>query len=138
MSIRKSNERTLLNPSSSSASLSSLDVGTSSGNRQQSAPAANRFTSNLAAVLNDPNKDRAKVNHLFTKTWGYDFTDVLNISSINTIHSNYKNHKISEFNSYVNGVSEVSVVTIINAGHLLGLTVFLKLFLLCHSFFSVF
>jgi vacuolar protein sorting-associated protein 54 len=34
-----------------------------------------RFSSNLCAVLNDPRKDRAQVNHLFTKTWGSDFVD---------------------------------------------------------------
>lgn len=42
-----------------------------------------RFTSNLCAVLNDPSKDRNKVNYLFTKKWGNDFVD--NLSTIPTI-----------------------------------------------------
>lgn len=34
-----------------------------------------KFSSNLSALLNDPRKERAKVNQIFTKTWGADFTD---------------------------------------------------------------
>lgn len=60
-----------------------------------------RFTSNMCAVLNDPRKDRNKINYLFTKTWGSDFVD--NSSQIspskNTVFK-------SDFRSYINKTIE--------------------------------
>lgn len=55
-----------------------------------------KFTSNMCAVLNDPRKDRTKINYLFTKTWGSDFTDnVSNVPSIkNTVYK-------TEFREYI-------------------------------------
>ena len=66
-----------------------------------------RFTSNMCAILNDPRKDRNKINYLFTKTWGSDFTDTSSIPSIKTLHSNYSNLKKIEFNDYIKYISEV-------------------------------
>jgi hypothetical protein len=66
-----------------------------------------RFTSNMCAVLNDPRKDRNKVNYLFTKTWGNDFSDNSTIPSIKTVHSNYSVLKKIEFNEYINLIAEV-------------------------------
>lgn len=60
------------------------------------------FSSNLAAVLNDPRKDRTKKAHLFTQTWGSDFTD----------HANFKTIKsdlgIKNFETHLNETNEVS------------------------------
>jgi hypothetical protein len=66
-----------------------------------------RFTSNMCAILNDPRKDRNKINYLFTKTWGSDFIDTSPIPSIKTLHSNYSNLKKIEFNDYIKYISEV-------------------------------
>lgn len=66
-----------------------------------------KFTSNLCAVLNDPRKDRAKVNYLFTKTWGYDFIDTSPIPSILTVHSNYRNFKKDDFDEYLTQTKDV-------------------------------
>ncbi len=55
-----------------------------------------RFTSNMCAVLNDPRKDRNKINCLFTKTWGSEFTD--NISQIPKTKSVVAK---SDFNDYI-------------------------------------
>lgn len=75
--------------------------------QQQQQPKTTKFSSNLAAVLNDPSKDRNKVPYLFTKTWGNDFTENATIGSINTIHSNYKNYKPNEFQTYLNSTHDV-------------------------------
>ena len=49
-----------------------------------------RFTSNMCAVLNDPRKDRTKINYLFTKTWGTDFTDTFQLSPLKKCSAAYK------------------------------------------------
>lgn len=90
----------------STVSLSSVDAATT-GSTMPNRTSTNRFTSNLAAVLNDPKKDRVKANQMFTKTWGYDFVDSASIPSINLVHSNYKNHKLVEFNAYINAIQQV-------------------------------
>lgn len=76
--------------------------------QQQQQQPKTKFSSNLAAVLNDPSKDRNKVPYLFTKTWGNDFTENATIGSINTIHSNYKNYKPNEFQPYLNSTHDVA------------------------------
>ena len=88
---------------SSSNELSSLQ-SISSQTKQQP---VQRFTSNMCAVLNDPRKDRNKVNYFFTKTWGNDFTDNSTIPSIKTVHSNYSILKKIEFNEYIKLIAEV-------------------------------
>ena len=75
----------------------------------QSKQSIQRFTSNMCAVLNDPRKDRNKINYLFTKTWGNDFTDNSTIPSIKTVHSNYSVLKKIEFNDYIKLMAEVCV-----------------------------
>lgn len=79
-------------------------------NRQQQQPLQQKakFSSNLAAVLNDPSKDRNKVPYLFTKTWGNEFTENSPISSVHVIHPNYKNYKPIEFKPYLNSTHDVS------------------------------
>lgn len=70
--------------------------------RMESQP-IQKFTSNMCAVLNDPRKDRNKINYLFTKTWGSDFTDnVSNVPSIkNTVFkSEFKDYSKSLGNRY--------------------------------------
>ncbi len=59
-----------------------------------------RFTSNMCAVLNDPRKDRNKINYLFTKTWGSEFTD--NISQIPKTKTTVSK---TEFNDYIKKIS---------------------------------
>ena len=61
----------------------------------------------MSAVLNDPRKDRNKVNYLFTKTWGSDFSDTASVPSIYHIHSTYTKIKPNEFNDYNKNLSEV-------------------------------
>ena len=65
-----------------------------------------RFTSNMCAVLNDPRKDRNKINYLFTKTWGSDFTDNA-AAQIPKMMKNIKNNIVlkSEFDDYLKGIS---------------------------------
>lgn len=64
------------------------------------------FSSNLAAVLNDPRKDRTKKANLFTQTWGSDFTD----------HANFKAIKsdlgIKNFETHINETNQVSSCSI--------------------------
>lgn len=66
----------------------------------------NSFSSNLCTVLNDPRKDRNKINYLFTKTWGSDFVDTVTIHPI----SNYKNFKLKDFEEYLNDIKEVNLL----------------------------
>lgn len=66
-----------------------------------------RFTSNMCAILNDPRKDRTKINYLFTKTWGSDFTDSTQIPSIKTNNSSYAALKKLEFTDYIKLIAEV-------------------------------
>lgn len=63
------------------------------------------FTSNLSALLNDPRKDRNKVNHIFTKTWGVDFIEnpsfpEFAIKELPIITSN-------DFKNYLNQITQV-------------------------------
>ncbi len=69
----------------------------------------NSFSSNLCTVLNDPRKDRNKINYLFTKTWGSDFVDTVTIHPI----SNYKNFKLNDFQDYLNDIKEVIIYFLI-------------------------
>ncbi len=73
-----------------------------------------RFSSNLCAVLNDPRKDRAKINYLFTKTWGSDFTDSERlIPSITAAHpTTFSNSsfKQCDFKDYLGNIKEVKFV----------------------------
>jgi hypothetical protein len=78
-----------------------------------------RFSSNLCAVLNDPRKDRAKINHLFTKTWGSDFVDSERlIPNITAMHPTTfsMSFKQSDFKEYLGNMREVKFLKItINA-----------------------
>ncbi|CAF0926719.1 unnamed protein product [Brachionus calyciflorus] len=58
------------------------------------------FSSNLAAVLNDPRKDRSKKSHLFTKTWGSDFTDTIHFST------NKSDLNLKHFETHLNELNE--------------------------------
>lgn len=80
---------------------------TSLASTSQSQP-QQRFSSNLCAVLNDPRKDRNKINYLFTKTWGSDFVETATPAPIQSLHLNYKNIKLNEFKEYINNISEVN------------------------------
>ena len=59
-----------------------------------------QFTSNMCAVLNDPRKDRTKINYLFTKTWGSDFVDNFHAPK-NSVF------KRIEFSDYIKTMNEV-------------------------------
>jgi hypothetical protein len=94
----------LMNNSFSNSALTpnSPNSTVSSSNTQKN---ANTFSSNLCTVLNDPRKDRNKINYLFTKTWGSDFVDTVTIYPI----SNYKNFKLKDFQDYINDIKEVYI-----------------------------
>jgi hypothetical protein len=82
---------------------------------QTAAPQGQKFGSNLCAVLNDPRKDRTKTSYLFTKTWGSDFVDTVQVPSITNVHTNSKNQnkyrpiKLNEFRPFLDEFSEVKL-----------------------------
>jgi hypothetical protein len=80
---------------------------------QQQHQQQQRFSSNLCAVLNDPRKDRAKINYLFTKTWGSDFTDSERlIPAITAVHpTTFSNSsfKQGDFKDYLGNIKEVKI-----------------------------
>ena len=79
---------------------------------QQQQQQQQRFSSNLCAVLNDPRKDRAKINYLFTKTWGSDFVDAERlIPAITTMHPTTfsTSFRQSDFKDYLGNIREVFV-----------------------------
>lgn len=109
----KNTNKNHLKPSESSASLGSipdsvlaLNRSTASSNEQQN-QTKQQFSSNLCAILNDPRKDRTKINYLFTKTWGSDFVDTAHVPSIKSIHSNFVNYKIADFKDYLSNSNDV-------------------------------
>ena len=55
----------------------------------------------MCAVLNDPRKDRNKINYLFTKTWGSDFTENVTIPP-SVKSSTFK----TDFESYKQSIAE--------------------------------
>ena len=94
---------------SNNSSHDSITNQNSNRQQQQQPPQQKaKFSSNLAAVLNDPSKDRNKVPYLFTKTWGNEFTENSPISSVHVIHPNYKNYKPTDFKPYLNSTHDVS------------------------------
>lgn len=66
-----------------------------------------KFTSNLCAVLNDPRKDRTKINYLFTKTWGNEFIDNPVYPSIYQLNPKYAALKSLEFRDYLGKIGNV-------------------------------
>ena len=104
----KTNSTTQPQPLSSNHSTSSaIMVQTPHQHQHQQ----QRFSSNLCAVLNDPRKDRAKINHLFTKTWGSDFVDSERlIPTITAMHPTTfsLSFKQSDFKDYLGNIREVN------------------------------
>ena len=105
-----------MSPSGSSANLNASNNSTSSAIMIQSPQMLQqRFSSNMCAVLNDPRKDRTKVNYLFTKTWGSDFVDSERlIPAIGHVHpANYANvSKKYDFKEYLSNMAEVILVNL--------------------------
>ena len=60
----------------------------------------------MSALLNDPRKDRSKVNQIFTKTWGTDFTD--NPSFPEFTVKEFPNFISNDFKGYLDQTNAVS------------------------------
>jgi hypothetical protein len=96
---KKLNERDVNTSNVSSINSSSKSLGSSLYTQ--------RFSSNLCTVLNDPRKDRNKINCLFTKTWGTDFVDSVSVQPLNNI----KNYKTNDFQDYLIDIKDVNLLT---------------------------
>ncbi len=58
--------------------------------------------------MNDPRKDRSKVNQIFTKTWGADFTD--NPSFPEFTVKEFPNIISNDFKGYLDQTNAVSIL----------------------------